>query len=61
MQNTNTVDTWVAPYSIKIMDKFLDEKYYAFINNMIKERHFVAATQGVGGKNIVQKQHKIRL
>lgn len=61
MESTNTVDTWAAPYSIKIMDKFLDEKYYSFINNMIKERHFVAATQGVGGKNIVQKQHKIRL
>ena len=61
MEFVNSVDTWVAPYSIKIMDKFLDEKYYSFIQNMIKERNFVEATQGVGGKNIVQKQHKIRL
>jgi len=61
MEFVSTVDTWVAPYSIKIMDKFLDEKYYSFIQNMIQERNFVQATQGVGGKNIVQKQHKIRL
>ena len=33
-------DPWIAPYSIKIMNNFLDGKYYAFLNNIIQNRDF---------------------
>ena len=63
MENINIVekDPWISPYSIKIIDNFLDDEYYEFFKTMIENRNFVEATQGVGGKNIVQKQHKVRL
>lgn len=54
-------DTWVSPFTIKIIENFLDERYYSFIKNIIETRNFIPATQGVGGRNIVQKEHKIRL
>ncbi len=54
-------DTWVAPYSVKIMENFLDESYYSFLNNIINNKNFYKATQGVGNSQLVQEQHKIRL
>ena len=30
-----TNDPWISPYSIKVMNDFLDEKYYSFLNNII--------------------------
>ena len=56
-----TEDPWIAPYSIKIMNDFLDEKYYSFLDNIIKNKNFYQATQGIGNSQLVQEQHKIRL
>ena len=27
-------DPWITPYSIKIMDNFLDQEYYSFLNEI---------------------------
>ena len=54
-------DPWIAPYSIKIVNNFLDEKYYSFLNYIIENRQFYSATQGLGNKQMVQEKHKIRL
>lgn len=54
-------DPWIAPYSIKVVHNFLDEKFYSFLNDIIENRHFYSATQGVGSKQMVQEKHKIRL
>ncbi|MAZ55183.1 MAG: hypothetical protein CMP55_05210 [Flavobacteriales bacterium] len=54
-------DPWIAPYSIKIMNDFLDQEYYSYLNNIIQTKHFYKATQGIGNSQIVQEQHKIRL
>ena len=51
----------IAPYSTKTMHNFLDEKYYSFLNNIIQNRKFVPARQGVGKNQMVQEKHKIRL
>ena len=32
-------DPWIAPYSIKIMHDFLDEKYYSFIALLERKRN----------------------
>ena len=61
MQNHPEQDSWSPPFSIKIMENFLEEKYHTFMQNMIKTCKFVEATQGVGCKNVVQTQHKIRM
>jgi len=60
-QNQVNQDTWSPPFSIKIMENFLEDKYHTFMQNMIKTCKFVEATQGVGCKNVVQTQHKIRM
>ena len=49
-------DTWEPPFSIKIMNNFLDHKYYNFLNDIINERTFIKATQGVKGDQVVQEQ-----
>ena len=54
-------DPWIAPYSIKIMHDFLDEKYYSFLNNIIQQKNFYPAKQGIGKNQLVQEKHKIRL
>jgi len=54
-------DTWIPPFTFKLINNFLDEKYYTFLYNIIQNKQFSEATQGINGKNIVQKQHKIRL
>ncbi len=56
-----TNDPWISPYSIKVMNDFLDEKYYSFLNNIIENKQFYKATQGIGNSQLVQEQHKIRL
>lgn len=55
------MDNYKPPYTIKIINNFLDEKYYNFLNKIIEEKKFYAATQGVNGKQIVDEKHKIRL
>ena len=55
-----TIDNWITPFSIKIVHDFLDEKYYTFMQNIIQTREFYKATQGVGNKQLVQEEHKIR-
>lgn len=52
---------WVPPFTFKLINNFLDEKYYTFLYNIIQNKQFYEATQGVNGKNIVQKEHKVRL
>ena len=37
------------------------EKYYAFLNNIIQNRDFYKAMQGVGNTQQVDERHKIRL
>ena len=54
-------DTWKAPFSIKIINDFLDEKYYAFFYDIIKNRKFNEAKQGVGKNQKVDEKHKIRM
>ena len=54
-------DPWITPYSIKIMDNFLDQEYYSFLNEIINNKHFYKATQGIGNSQLVQEEHKIRL
>ena len=54
-------DPWVPPYSIKIMHDFLDSKYYNFLNDIIQNRDFYKARQGVGSSQMVDERHKIRL
>ena len=58
--SSSVVDNWVSPFSIKIVHDFLDEKYYQFLDYLIKNKQFDAATQGVGNKQLVQEEHKIR-
>ena len=55
------MDTYQPPFSIKIMDNFLEIKYFNIIENIIQKANFVPATQGSNGKQFVQEKHKIRL
>ena len=50
-------DPWVPPYSIKIMHDFLDNKYYNFLNDIIQNKDFYKARQGVGSNQIVDEKH----
>lgn len=54
-------DPWISPYSIKVMNNFLDQQYYSFLNNIIENKNFYKATQGIGNTQLVQEKHKIRL
>ncbi|ADO67380.1 hypothetical protein crov346 [Cafeteria roenbergensis virus] len=54
-------DSWKSPFSIKIIENFIDDKYFMFFNDLIKNKTFIPAVQGVNGKNVVQPLHKIRL
>lgn len=54
-------DPWVTPYSIKVVNNFLNDKYYSFLDEIIQNRSFYKATQGIGSNQIVQENHKIRL
>ena len=49
-----------APYSIKIMHNFLEEKYYSFLNNIIQNRNFFLLDKALENQ-MVQEKHKIRL
>ena len=53
-------DEWIAPFSVKIVHNFLDNKYYNFFDNIIKTSNFISATQGINGKQVVEENHKIR-
>ena len=55
-----TMDTWVSPFSIKIVHNFLNDDQYSFLQNIIKNKDFIPACQGVGNKQVVQEEHKIR-
>lgn len=57
MNNTG----WSPPFTFKLINNFLEDKYYTFLYNIIKKKDFCEATQGVNGKKIIQRQHKIRL
>ncbi len=54
-------DPWKPPYTIKIMDNFLDQEYYSFLNDIINNKQFYKAMQGIGNSQLVQEEHKIRL
>lgn len=54
-------DNYYPPFSMKIVNNFLEVKYYNYLLQLINSNTFLPATQGVNGKNIVQEEYKIRL
>ena len=56
-----SIDNWQSPFSIQIIENFLDEKFYSFLYNIINTRQFYKSVQVVNKKQIVQEQCKIRL
>jgi hypothetical protein len=54
-------DNYCPPFSIKIVNNFLEEKYYKYILKIINKNQFSQSTQGINGKNVIQEKHKIRL
>ena len=54
-------DNYCPPFSIKIVNNFLEEKYYNYILKIINKNQFSQSTQGINGKNVIQEKHKIRL
>ena len=62
IDNNSLKDTWIAPFSIKILHNFLDdsqEKYIEILKNN-NNNNFELAKQGINGSNIVDEKHKIR-
>ena len=54
-------DSWIPPFSIQIVDNFLDDKYYNFLYYIINNKNFYKATQGYCNLQRVEEDHKIRL
>lgn len=52
---------WKEPYSIKIKKKFIHDKHYTFLQNLIDNKKFYKSCQTSNNKQIVQENHKIRL
>ena len=48
------MDTYQPPFSIKIMDNFLEIKYFNIIENIIQKANFVPDTQGENGKQNIK-------
>lgn len=54
-------DTWISPFTFKLVNNFLEESYLKFLYDIIQNKKFYESTQGINGKNVIQKEHKIRL
>ncbi|MDA9216223.1 2OG-Fe(II) oxygenase [bacterium] len=55
------MDSWKSPFSVKVINNFLNNHYNDYFSKLINNRTFIPATQGVNNKQIVQEHHKIRL
>ncbi len=54
-------DEWIPPFSVKIINNFLNEDQYNYIMSLVKKSKFKESCQGVNGVQMVQKDHKIRM